>query len=91
MRVLSPIRKRRARIVNQRLVVSPMEPRAVVAAYDEEKRRFELHAGSQGAQGDNGHKPQRLKAKIVSVAILTCRFDADALHGLAEEVAHVVG
>ncbi|MBI3709630.1 MAG: xanthine dehydrogenase family protein molybdopterin-binding subunit [Proteobacteria bacterium] len=35
-------------VVNQRLVVAPMEPRAVVAAYNAADDMYVLHAGSQG-------------------------------------------
>jgi carbon-monoxide dehydrogenase large subunit len=41
----------RARIVSQRLVVCPMEPRAVVARYDAAADRYEMEGGSQGTAG----------------------------------------
>ncbi|MCR0983771.1 xanthine dehydrogenase family protein molybdopterin-binding subunit [Roseomonas populi] len=41
----------RAKIVSQRLVVCPMEPRSVVARFDAAADRFEMTGGSQGAAG----------------------------------------
>ncbi|HEX2216267.1 MAG TPA: xanthine dehydrogenase family protein molybdopterin-binding subunit, partial [Xanthobacteraceae bacterium] len=41
----------RLRLVNSRVVVSAMEPRACVAEYDEAGGRFTLHVGCQGAFG----------------------------------------
>jgi carbon-monoxide dehydrogenase large subunit len=34
------------RLVNQRIVIAPMEPRAGVAAYEPETDRYVLHVGS---------------------------------------------
>jgi carbon-monoxide dehydrogenase large subunit len=39
------------RLVNSRVVVSAMEPRACVAEYDDQDGRFTLHVGCQGAFG----------------------------------------
>jgi carbon-monoxide dehydrogenase large subunit len=41
----------RLRIVSQRLVVNPMEPRAALGEFDPATGRFTLHVGSQGAFG----------------------------------------
>ncbi len=41
----------RLRLVNNRVVVAPMEPRAALADYDPESGRFTLHAGCQGVFG----------------------------------------
>lgn len=41
----------RLRIVNSRIVVNPIEPRAAIAAYDRKTSRYTLHAPSQGAFG----------------------------------------
>jgi len=41
----------RLRLVNNRVVAAPMEPRAAVAAYDTEAGRFTLHLGCQGVFG----------------------------------------
>ena len=39
------------RLVNNRVVVNPMEPRAAVGAFDAYRGRYELHSCSQGAHG----------------------------------------
>jgi aerobic carbon-monoxide dehydrogenase large subunit len=41
----------RVRLVNNRVVVAAMEPRAAVAEYDAESGRFSLHVGCQGVFG----------------------------------------
>ncbi len=41
----------RIKLVNNRVVVAPMEPRAALAAYDAESQRFTLHVGCQGVFG----------------------------------------
>jgi carbon-monoxide dehydrogenase large subunit len=41
----------RLRLVNNRVVVAPMEPRAALAAYDAASERFTLHVGCQGVFG----------------------------------------
>ncbi|MCO5091209.1 xanthine dehydrogenase family protein molybdopterin-binding subunit [Bosea sp. (in: a-proteobacteria)] len=41
----------RVRIVNNRIIVNPMEPRAAIADYDRKAKRYTLHAPSQGAFG----------------------------------------
>ncbi|SIP98261.1 xanthine dehydrogenase family protein molybdopterin-binding subunit [Bosea sp. TND4EK4] len=41
----------RLRIVNNRIVVNPIEPRAALGVYDSKSRRYTLHAPSQGAFG----------------------------------------
>ncbi|HSA81786.1 MAG TPA: xanthine dehydrogenase family protein molybdopterin-binding subunit [Geminicoccaceae bacterium] len=41
----------RLRLINNRVVVAALEPRAAVAAYDAASGRFELHVGCQGVFG----------------------------------------
>ena len=41
----------RLRLVNNRLAVAPMEPRAAIAEYDPAGERYTLHVGSQGVFG----------------------------------------
>ncbi|WP_198302259.1 xanthine dehydrogenase family protein molybdopterin-binding subunit [Bosea sp. AS-1] len=41
----------RLRIVNNRIVVNPIEPRAAIGTYDRKSGRYTLHAPSQGAFG----------------------------------------
>ncbi len=41
-------------LTNNRVVVSPLEPRAAVAVYEAEEERYTLHVGSQGVFGLRG-------------------------------------
>jgi carbon-monoxide dehydrogenase large subunit len=41
----------RLRIVNNRIVVNPIEPRAAIASFEAKSKRYTLHAPSQGAFG----------------------------------------
>ncbi|MDX3805093.1 xanthine dehydrogenase family protein molybdopterin-binding subunit [Bosea thiooxidans] len=41
----------RLRIVNNRIIVNPIEPRAAIGSYDRKSGRYTLHAPSQGAFG----------------------------------------
>ena len=59
----------RLKIVNSRLVVNAMEPRAAVAAYD--GKRFTLYVGSQGVIGMRGNIAQVMKVDPKDVHILT--------------------
>ena len=59
----------RLKIVNSRLVVNTMEPRAAVAAYD--GKRFTLYVGSQGVVGMKGNLAQVLKVEPKDVHVLT--------------------
>ena len=58
----------RVELVNQRLVVASLEPRAATASYDPASDKFTLHCGSQGAAqiraqviGAMGLQPQQLR------------------------------
>ncbi len=51
-------------IVNNRIVVSAMEPRAAIASYDDEDDRWTLQVGSQGVHGLKG----LLAKEILNVA-----------------------
>lgn len=44
----------RIRVTQQRIAGTPLEPRAVIAAWDAEAERYTLHAGSQGAPALRG-------------------------------------
>jgi aerobic carbon-monoxide dehydrogenase large subunit len=57
--------------VNNRLVVSAMEPRAAVAAYDAASGRFTLHVESQGAFGMKGQLVEILGVAADKVRVLT--------------------
>jgi carbon-monoxide dehydrogenase large subunit len=41
----------KVRIVNNRIIVNPIEPRAAIGTYDRKTKRYTLHAPSQGAFG----------------------------------------
>ena len=41
----------KVRIVNNRIIVNPLEPRAAIGTYDRKTKRYTLHAPSQGAFG----------------------------------------
>src|SRR5262249_58005203 len=58
-------------LVNNRLVVSAMEPRAAVAAYDAGSERFTLHVESQGAFGMKGQLVEILGVPADKVRVLT--------------------
>jgi aerobic carbon-monoxide dehydrogenase large subunit len=56
-------------IVNSRLVVAPMEPRAALAAYD--GQRFTLYVGSQGVFGMRANISEALGVPAKEVRVLT--------------------
>src|SRR5215207_3613553 len=58
-------------LVNNRLVVSAMEPRAAVAAYDAASERFTLHVESQGTFGMKGQLVEILGVPADKVRVLT--------------------
>jgi aerobic carbon-monoxide dehydrogenase large subunit len=58
-------------LVNNRLVVSAMEPRAAVAAYDAASGRFTLHVESQGTFGMKGQLVEILGVPADKVRVLT--------------------
>ena len=58
-------------IVNTRLVVNPLEPRAAIGVYDPASGRFTLHVPSQGAFGMKGNMADILKVEPKQVRILT--------------------
>jgi carbon-monoxide dehydrogenase large subunit len=67
----------RLRLVNNRVVVAAMEPRAANAAYDTETSRFTLHVGCQGVFGMRGG----LANDILHVPIEQVRVRADDIGG----------
>ncbi len=58
-------------IVNTRVVVSAMEPRAAIGDYDKSKEHWTLHVGSQGAFGMKNQLVDILAAKPDKVRVLT--------------------
>src|SRR5262245_8196369 len=61
----------RLELVNNRLVVSAMEPRAAVAAHDAGSGRFTLHVGCQGTFGMKGQLVEILGVPADKVRVLT--------------------
>jgi aerobic carbon-monoxide dehydrogenase large subunit len=61
----------RLKLVNSRVVVNAMEPRAAVGVYDQASGRFTLHAPSQGVFGLRGNMADILKVEPKQVRILT--------------------
>ena len=59
------------RLVNSRVVVSAMEPRACLAEFDTEKSRYTLHVGCQGAFGMRAQLADVLNVKPDQVHVLT--------------------
>jgi carbon-monoxide dehydrogenase large subunit len=58
-------------LVNSRVVVNAMEPRAAIGIHDPASGRFTLHAPSQGAFGLRGNMAEILKVEPKQVRILT--------------------
>ena len=61
----------RLKLVNSRVVVNAMEPRAAIGIHDPASGRFTLHAPSQGAFGMRGNMAEILKVEPKQVRILT--------------------
>jgi len=61
----------RLELVNSRVVVNAMEPRAAIGVYDAASERFTLHAPSQGVFGLRGHMADILKVEPKRLRILT--------------------
>src|SRR5215468_1134029 len=59
------------KIVNSRVVVNAMEPRAAIGVHDVASGRFTLHAPSQGVFGLRGNMADILKVEPKQVRILT--------------------
>src|SRR5215471_674096 len=61
----------RLELVNSRVVVNAMEPRAAIGVYDAASGGFTLHAPSQGVFGLRGHMADILKVEPKQVRMLT--------------------
>src|SRR5256886_2269975 len=61
----------RLKLVNSRVVVNTMEPRAAVGVYDEAGGRFTLHVPSQGVFGLRANMADILKVEPKQVRIVT--------------------
>src|SRR6478672_1909755 len=61
----------RLKLLNSRVVVNAMEPRAAIGLYDQSSGRFTLHAPSQGVFGLRANMADILKVEPKQVRILT--------------------
>jgi aerobic carbon-monoxide dehydrogenase large subunit len=61
----------RVKLINSRVVVNAMEPRAALAAYDAASGRYTLHVPTQGVFGMRGNIAEILKVEPKQVRILT--------------------
>ncbi len=59
------------KLINSRVVVNAMEPRAAIGVYDAASGRFTLHAPSQGVFGLKGNIAEILKIEPKQVRVLT--------------------
>jgi aerobic carbon-monoxide dehydrogenase large subunit len=61
----------RLKLVNSRVVVNAIEPRAAIGVYDPASGRFTLHAPSQGVFGLRGNMAEILKVEPKQMRVLT--------------------
>ena len=61
----------RLRIVNNRIVVNAMEPRAAIGDYDSESGRYTFHVGCQGVFGQRAMLADVMKIPVDRLRILT--------------------
>ncbi len=58
-------------LVNNRVVINPLEPRGAVAEWDRKSKRFTLHAPSQGVFGKRNNIAEVMGVKPEQVRLLT--------------------
>ncbi|MHB2169256.1 xanthine dehydrogenase family protein molybdopterin-binding subunit [Alsobacter sp. R-9] len=58
-------------LVNNRIVINPLEPRAALAQWDRKAKRFTLHAPSQGVFGKRNNIAEVMKVKPDQVRLVT--------------------
>ena len=61
----------RLRIVNNRVVVNPIEPRSAIADFDGKTKRYTLHAPSQGAFGMRNNLAAAMGVKPAALRLVT--------------------
>ena len=61
----------RVRIVNNRVVVNPIEPRSALASFDLKTKRYTLHAPSQGAFGMRNNLAAAMGVKPAELRLVT--------------------
>ncbi|HZK91368.1 MAG TPA: xanthine dehydrogenase family protein molybdopterin-binding subunit [Stellaceae bacterium] len=61
----------RVRLVNQRIVMAPMEPRGALALYDRETERYVLHVASQSAFAMRQHVARTMGMAVEKLRIVS--------------------
>lgn len=61
----------RLRIVNNRVIVNPIEPRAAIASFDGKSKRYTLHAPSQGAFGMRNSLAMAMGVRTAHMRLIT--------------------
>jgi carbon-monoxide dehydrogenase large subunit len=61
----------RLRIVNNRVIVNPIEPRSAIASFDGKSKRYTLHAPSQGAFGMRNNLAAAMGVKPADMRLVT--------------------
>lgn len=61
----------RLRLLNNRVVVNPIEPRTAIASYDAKAKRYTLHAPSQGAFGMRNGLAAAMGVKTEALRLVT--------------------
>ena len=61
----------RVRLVNQRIVMAPLEPRGALAAYDEAGERYVLHTASQSAFAMRQHMARTMGVPIERMRVVS--------------------
>lgn len=61
----------RLRIVNNRVIVNPIEPRTAIAGFDGKAKRYTLHAPSQGAFGMRNNLAAAMGVKPAQMRLVT--------------------
>lgn len=61
----------RLRIVNNRVIVNPIEPRSALASFDGASKRYTLHAPSQGAFGMRNNLATAMGVKPAAMRLVT--------------------
>jgi aerobic carbon-monoxide dehydrogenase large subunit len=59
------------RLVNQRIVMAPMEPRAAVAVYERESERYVLHVASQSAFAMRQHVGRTMGVPVEKLRVVS--------------------
>ncbi|MDP4593944.1 MAG: xanthine dehydrogenase family protein molybdopterin-binding subunit, partial [Beijerinckiaceae bacterium] len=58
-------------LIDNRIVINPMEPRSAVAAYDQKSERFTLYGPTQGVLGSRANTAELLKVPVDKVRFVS--------------------